>query len=224
MRIFFALVPAVMFFSYSQAQKNKGSAQTRATDLTKTWLIRTSPFALFEPTTTLMTGAEYRIKDALAVGFNLGYIFNDQITLFNQQSANGIVFRPGIKFYPGEKKSFYVEGELMYRFTNYNMQDWVDRNCQNATGTFQELRNFKLRKNVYGGHINFGFLKPLNRRAGNNMFIDTYLGFGLRKKVFTNKGLPDDACYQRRRVWLFGDGNDDQLSSIRLGARLLWRL
>jgi hypothetical protein len=170
-----------------------GQRQPREPDYTSA--ITFSPLALLQIDYTLMGGIEFRLQERLMLLTEGGYIYASSY-IGNSAGASGFIIRPSVKFFPARRKNFYLQSQFFYKNVTHKLHDWLGKLAVNGVPTYEELQDFRFRREVYGGNFIAGFLLPISK---GNAFIDLYAGFGIRFKsehlvkeptsVYNAKGL-----------------------------------
>jgi hypothetical protein len=154
-----------------QAQKIKEPVQYKT-------VFGFSPLALFQDDNVLMVNGEYRFSDKKAVVVDAGYVFASYY-LKNIKNVSGFLFRPAYRRYLSSQNNYYVQYQVFFKSVTYQMHEWLDKEVVNGVPSYQELKDFRYRKNVGGGNIMIGTIQPLFKSSG---YIDLYMGLGLRYK------------------------------------------
>jgi hypothetical protein len=175
----------------------------------KQWLLKMNPLNFFDFEPTIVLGAEYRLKNNIAISLDAGYVLTSLIES-DFYRADGFMIKPGIRYYLPATKRTYVEAELMHKQVNYQKLDWLGMGCVNDVPSYTELRRFTQRKNVTAFNIKIGRMASVvSTKKGNNfnrsLFVDYYFGLGVRYKRYSLVHAPDNSCYEFPVV--FGDAN-----------------
>ncbi len=189
------------------------------------WHLRVNPLRLIDfIDPSISVGAEYRIKERLALGADISYIYWSNY-FENKKGATGFSIRPAIKYYTSQEKRVYFETELMYKQNVFKIYDWAGMDCVNGVSSYSELRNFKLKKNTYAIHAKLGRIGMLSKN--NAVSIDYYIGIGVRHKSYKLTDLPAESCYRPTGALGLTDINGESnrfLPSVALGGRLMIKL
>ncbi|MFL5811403.1 MAG: hypothetical protein ACJ749_17905 [Flavisolibacter sp.] len=184
--------------------------------------IHFSPLALIQVDYTVLVGGEYRLKPNLGLVADIGYIFGSAYLDPEDNQASGFVFRPSIRFYSGRRNNFYVQPQIFYKLVTHKVQDWLGMDCDNGVAAFQQLKEFKYRRNIYGLNATIGRVFPLDTK--NRAFVDLFIGLGLRYKKSSVVGN-DCSCYQPTSI-LFTEEDPDNgfFPSLPGGVKLVFAL
>lgn len=222
---FNSVILLLLLLAINSKSQNKNTKLSIFEVPVNSWHFRVTPFTTIDPIEpTITIGAEHRIKDRLAVGADMGYIMLSTQS-FQQKRSFGINFRPSLKYYTSENKRFYIAAELMYKFVNYNLFDWMGRGCVNEVPAYFELKNFKYQTNVFASHFKIGRVGRLSK-SSNKTSYDLYAGLGLRYKSATMPGSIVTDCYRLNSAFdIFENGGVNRiLPSFRFGLRLMYRI
>lgn len=168
-------------------------------------------------------GGEYRINHTWSATMDAGYIFFSQYA-GRVKSASGILLRPGIRKYAGKRKDFFLDLQFQYKVVNYRVEDWLEKNVVNDVATYEEYKNFRYYKRVFGGHFMIGGREYLSKNR--RWFFEVYAGIGLH---FKKEGMPDEtnSRYEERntiRVFSNTSGVTNRISpAFPAGIRLVFR-
>lgn len=221
MKVFSALF-SLSLFSVAQAQKKDSIPLLAKLSEGHRWEVSASPFALLQPDNTLMSGAEYLLNPRWRLTADAGYVFYSMFARDGSRAASGFVFRPGAKYFFG-KRGYYLQAQAFYKRVSQSVQDWVDKDVVNGIPAYAQFQRFNLRRNVAGVNLIYGEMMPFF--GMRNVFVDTYVGIGLRTR--TNKPvLPKTDSYNSnnrwtRSGWLTID-EEGLLPSVPIGVRLLF--
>jgi hypothetical protein len=154
---------------------------------------------------------------------DIGYIFGSAyLGDPENQKATGFVFRPSIRFYSGRRNNFYMQPQVFYKLVTHKVQDWVGMNCDNGVPAYQQLKEFKYRRNIYGLNATIGRVIPLDRN--NRLFVDLFIGVGVRYKK-SGIAANDCSCYQPTSMLIFEEDPDNGFfPSLPGGAKLVFAL
>lgn len=172
-----------------------------------------------EPSVSL--GYEYQVGENISVSADAGWVYYSNY-FEGIKNTTGILLRPAIRWYPGQKERYYGEIEFHYKHVNYTFEDWIGRNCVNEIPNYEEYTSFKYEKKVTGINLKGGIVEPVTRNK--KIWIDVYIGIGLRKK---SEGIADEAnsCYDIQGVIFPGTGNENNFGlSLPIGIRFLLKL
>lgn len=189
------------------------------------WAITFSPLALAQIDYTLLAGAEYRLKPRLHLAADAGYIFSSSYLEqgdSKMRQATGFIFRPGLKYFPSAKENYYVHAQIFYKQVTHSIYDWLDKAVVNGVPTYQQLQDFRYRRKVIGFNAIFGFILPFAN--SNRLFVDMYLGAGVRQKTFEVVG-EKTSRYNNRGWGLWREGQESSVvPSLPMGLRLYLKL
>lgn len=164
----------------------------------KPFFVTLHPLNLLERDGGITPGIGYHFNNRLAVSSDIGLIFfsageykNDRI---ETSGMLGYKIKPTVRFYINERTipgGGYLELEGMYKYVSYDAVNEVDILDNNGNIAYTYIGGYKIKKDVYGLNFKFGHRSFLDndKRVG----LDFYIGFGSRKKVFSNSGLPSGA-------------------------------
>lgn len=127
----------------------------------------------------ITVGGEYRFTNTLSATMDAGYIFYSEY-FSKSKRASGILFRPGVRVYPGKYKDYFVDLQLHYKQVMYHVKDWIDRDLVNGVASYEELKTFRYRKQVWGVNIMGGMKQYMTRN--HRFFIEVFLGVGIHIK------------------------------------------
>ena len=162
-------------------------------------------------------GAERRISRFVSVAIDAGYIIFSQ--RFREGNSSGFIIRPAVRYFPDNSKVF-LEAELHYKQHIHRIYDWVGRDIVGGVATYQEYKQFKLKKEVIGPHLKFGSLIPASKR----LWFEIYVGVGLHYRRYT---VPEEKDFVYTFNQLFeqvSTGQTEKLVAIPIGGRILYRL
>ncbi|HZH96679.1 MAG TPA: hypothetical protein VEY06_12370, partial [Flavisolibacter sp.] len=81
-----------------------------------------NPSVLAGPDYTAMFGAEYRLKERLALTLDIGYVFySDYFRESGVKGTGGFSIRPGVKLYTDSNKQFYFQFSVFYKQVDYKI-------------------------------------------------------------------------------------------------------
>jgi hypothetical protein len=224
-RLLFVCIASWLLMFEAHAQRKK--IRNTEPELFKgTVLLRWNFTSLLDPVEpNLSFGASYHFKDAWSLGLDAGYIYQsgyyDEI-----KGTSGLVLRPSVRWYPGESRRAYLEGELHFKTTTFSLEDWLGRNCVEGVPAYEEYTRFKYVKYSIGANLKGGILARLTR--DNRLWLETYFGAGLRYKDEFLKSEPN-CCYDEElpigpRIFFVSDTRKVVLPSLPFGFRVLVKL
>jgi hypothetical protein len=183
--IFFVLF-LLGVIQYSKAQKYKN----KEVDIQKKdFFLRWNATSLLDPLeTNFSMGAEYRLRDNVSVSLDAAYVFFSQYySRFDDLKANGFIIRPAVRYYFDSDIRGYFEGEFHFKQMNYQFTDWLQKDIADGVPSYQELTNFKQRKQVFAFNFKLGYLAKLS--SNNRFWLDPYMGIGVkyRKQFLLNQ-------------------------------------
>jgi hypothetical protein len=187
--------------------------------------IHYNPFSLLQVDYTFLPGVEFRAGPKTSIVTEAGYIFSsDYLGSAAQKGrrASGFIIRPSARFYLNDRNSFYLQPQVFYKLVTHRLYDWLGKDCVNEVPAFEELTDFRYRREIYGFNTTAGILVPLSKSA--NSYLDFYFGLGIRHKSVRIVNEPR-SCYDRRGIF-FGNGNNDEgtYPSVPLGIKLVFVL
>lgn len=193
------------------------NAQRQRTKLAYTTAVNFSPLALLQTDNTIMLGAEHRLTKRWAVATDLGYSFTSYYYGKEIKNAKGFIIRPTVRYY-GHSLRGYIQAQPFYKMVNYDMNDWLGKDCVNGVHSYEKLEDFRLRKNVYGINFVAGEVLPVS----DKMFFDLYVGFGLRTR---NHRILNrfNSCYDRTDDG-FSISDNTWVPSLPIGIRVGYAL
>lgn len=196
-------------------------AQHHRTPVEYNSAIHFNPFALAQIDYTFLTGIEFRTNPRVSVVTELGYIFaSDYIELQSKSfPASGFMIRPSVRFFMNERKNFYLQPQVFFKKVTHHLHDWVGMDCENDVPGYEEFKEFRFQRFIYGFNVTGGFLVPLSK-SGNTL-IDFYFGFGLRQKSVSIKNEPN-ACYNRRNFFVSISQSNGMVPGIPSGIKLIF--
>lgn len=169
------LLGVLMLLHFQNAYSQKMSLQA------KVKLIRINVSGLLDPIETNFSGGlEYRLKDNLAVSLDAGYIFYSNYYQARNGNSSGFLLRPAIRYYTDTYNRFYIEAELHFKTVTTKLTDWLGKDCVNNVMTYEELTNFKMRKNVKGLNLKIGHQIKLSKN--DRLWLEPYLGLGIKQR------------------------------------------
>ena len=169
------LLGVLMLLHFQNAYSQKMSLQA------KDKLIRINVSGLLDPIETNFSGGlEYRLKDNLAVSLDAGYIFYSNYYQARNGNSSGFLLRPAIRYYTDTYNRFYIEAELHFKTVTTKLTDWLGKDCVNNVMTYEELTNFKMRKNVIGLNLKIGHQIKLSKN--DRLWLEPYLGLGIKQR------------------------------------------
>jgi hypothetical protein len=185
MKLLFGVVTLLLF-------QNAFSQKTSL--MAKDKLIRINVSGLLDPIETNISGGlEYRLKDNVAISLDAGYIFYSNYYQLRNGSSSGFLFRPAIRYYTDKDKRFYIEAELHFKTVTTKLTDWLGKDCVNNVMTYEEFTDFKVRKNVIGLNLKFGYQIKLSKN--DKLWLEPYFGLGIkqRREFVLNEPM---SCYR----------------------------
>jgi hypothetical protein len=223
MRLILLVLSFFLFIPISFGQKKNSLHQLFKKDK----MIRLNLSSFIDPLeTNASVGFEYRIKDNVSVGIDIGYIFySNYYSQRNNSKTGGFIFKPAIRYYTDEDRKFYVEGEFLIKSVTNKITDWIGRDCANNVSSYQEYTTFRVRKNVYGFNFKIGYLGRLSKN--DLLWLEPYLGLGVKYK---NEFLlnENNSCYNfssiGRNVRTPANSIQNVLPNGAFGLRLLFKL
>jgi hypothetical protein len=209
---------------YGTAQKNKEAALQKK-DIFLRWNIT----SLLDPLeTNFSIGAEYRLRDNVSISLDAAYVFFTQYySRFEDLKENGFIIRPAVRYYFDSENRGYFEGEFHFKQMNYQFTDWLQKDIADGVPSYQELTNFKHRKQVFGFSLKLGYLAKL---SGNRIWLDPYMGAGVKyKKQFLLNQPPRTSYNYNNSAFRTQSGTVDEprkviAPNLSLGIRLLIKL
>ena len=101
--------------------------------------------------------------------------------------------RPALRYYTDTYNRFYIKAELHFKTVTTKLTDWLGKDCVNNVMTYEELTNFKMRKNVIGLNLKIGHQIKLSKN--DRLWLESYLGLGIkqRKKFISKEPI---SCYR----------------------------
>ena len=186
--------------------------------------IHFSPLALLQIDYTLMAGAEYRFRPNLAWVMEAGYIFaSAYMTDFESETGgSGFIVRPSLRWYMGNKNRFYLQPQVYYKMVTHKKYDWLGRDCVDGVSSYEELTEFKYRRNIWGANATIGRIVPLGRRGKN--FVDFYIGMGFKyKKAVIVKD--HTGCFSPPNLFMTAEDPDNGFyPNLPLGVKLIFSI
>jgi hypothetical protein len=168
-------------------------------------------------------GAEYRFNNKWSVTMDAGYIFYSYYMMLSKRT-NGILLRPGIRFYPGKYRNTFIELQGHYKGVRYHVNDWLGKDVVNNVPTYEEKKMFQYQKRVIGGHIMIGERDFISR--DHRLFLEGYIGIGLHYKEESLYHEPNSQ-YENNMVTLrrvTSEKVTHVLPALPCGVRLVYTL
>lgn len=186
--------------------------------------IHLSPLALIQVDYTLMAGAEYRVRPNFAWVLEAGYIFaSSYLSDFeNESPGSGFIVRPSVRFYMGNKNRFYLQPQLYYKMVTHNNHNWVGRDCVDGVSSYEELTEFKYRRNILGVNATFGKIVPLGRSG--KRFVDFYLGIGFKYKKAVIVNDPGGCFTPPNILMTTTDPDNGYFPNLPAGMKLIFSI
>jgi hypothetical protein len=186
--------------------------------------IHFSPLALIQVDYTLMAGFEYRQRPGFSWVMEAGYIFaSAYLTDFETESpGTGFIIRPSVRFYLGDKNRFYLQPQLFYKMVTHQKHDWVGRDCVDGVSAYEELADFKYRRNISGANAIIGWIVPLGRSG--KRFVDFYLGMGFKYKKAVVVDEPNSCYLPPSNFMTTTDPDNGYYPNIPLGVKLIFSI
>lgn len=131
-------------------------------------------------------GAEYRFNHKWSATMDAGYIFFSGYA-GRVKSASGVLLRPGIRKYCGQRKDIFLDLQFHFKEVNYRVKDWLDKNVVDNVATYEEYKTFRYHKRVIGGQFMIGGKEYLSR--SHRLCFEVYVGIGIRYKA---EGVRDE--------------------------------
>lgn len=191
--------------------------------------LRFAPLQLINFVPAFQLGIEYPIADNVYLQNEFGWVFpgHMQIDWYetpNFQQIRGLKSRFEIKFFVHPVSPFYLSVEFIQNHLKYDRERTFAVNVTGIPGVdFYQIQRYTLTKNVWGSHFKVGWELPLDDR----LFVDLFMGIGLRKVYVTND-LPD---YLQNEVprnqgffWDIINIGEELRPSAALGFALIYRI
>ncbi|HEU4470300.1 MAG TPA: hypothetical protein VFR58_04390 [Flavisolibacter sp.] len=196
------------------------AAQQRDPGPDYTKAISFSPLALAQIDFTMMLGAEYRLRPGFSLYTDAGYIFSSAYLTDggNSRGASGFIIRPAARFYLRGRSLFYLQPQVFYKQVTHRLHDWLGKNCVEGVPAFEQLQDFRYRRQAYGFNGVVGALVPLSRR--DRVFFDFYLGLGVRYKKNAVVKEPN-CCFDRGGFVTTINRDEGSFPSIPAGVKLV---
>jgi len=149
-----------------------------------------NPSLLIGSDYTVMLGAEYRVKEKIGLLLDAGYIFHSSYFEANKiKGASGFNLRPAVRWY-GRKGKEFLQLQLFYKHVDYNIYDWLGKNCVNEVPAYEQLQNFIYRKKA----VTLNFIVGEMYRLSDDLYIEIYAGLGTK---FKSQGPTEpNSCYR----------------------------
>ena len=186
--------------------------------------IHFSPLALIQVDYTLMAGAEYRPRPNFALIMEAGYIFaSSYLNDFeNQSPGSGFIIRPSVRWYMGNRNRFYFQPQIYYKLVTHKQVDWVGRDCVDGVPSYEELTEFKYRRNIWGANATIGRIVPLGR--SEKCFVDFYIGLGVKYKKAVIVNEPH-SCFSPPSILMTPDDPDNGFyPNLPAGIKLIFSI
>jgi hypothetical protein len=191
------------------------AAQEKSSFFPNKKVISFSPLALADIDHAATFGAEYFLNKKTAIVLDAGYIFNSDYLNRGLKNSSGFTFRPAIRLY-GKSGVGYWQNQILYKMVTYNMLDWLGKDCVNDVPAYEQLQNFKYRKQVFGLNTMLG---RTFRLFSDRWYFDAYAGLGIRSKVHHVIKQPN-SCYNLPLRGFININEDNIKPSIPLGFKI----
>jgi hypothetical protein len=204
------------------AQKMKRSFPERLFTENKT-AISFNPFALAEIDFTALVGYENKLEPKLYLSNEAGYIFASNYIGKGERSSNngtGFLIRPSLKWFVADNNKFYLQPQIFYKQVTHKMNDWLGKAAVNGMPSYEQLQDFKYRREIFGFNAVAGFALSLDQHKRS--YMDLYFGFGVRYKKSVIAGEPR-SVYQNSSG-MFGDMDSGIFPSVPIGMRIIYAL
>lgn len=196
-----------------------------------------NPFSFLEPDAGFTPGLGYVINKRLAVFSDFGYIFysplqfgglnNGGITTTN---SSGLKIKPALRYYLEARQTqrdYFIEVEGLLKLVNYDASEEIDVVDNNGNFAFTYIGGYKIRKNVAGLNLKFGYREFFGR--SRKLGYDIYAGLGFRNKKFKTSGLPQGVVLPRDPFSSSDEANSvhwqrGTIASIPLGLKIFYNL
>lgn len=133
---------------------------------------------IFDANITL--GADFKCTKTISAGLDAGYIYASIYTS-NVVSTSGIILRPYVRFYIGNKEQFFFQTQLHYKSVNYIKEEWVGSDPVNGVPSFSQLRKTDNFKKAFGIHLLLGVRGQLSK-SNEHFLAESTIGLGIRTK------------------------------------------
>lgn len=167
-------------------------------------------------------GGEYRLDKNWSVTMDAGFIFYSVYT-GKAEKTSGIFLRPGVRRYTSKYRDRFIDLQFHYKSVGYHINDWLGKDVVNDVPTYEELKVFKYRKRVVGGHILFGGKEELTRN--HQLFLEIFMGLGLHYKEEWIPG-ESNSRYAPRGTSNFRSASSEKvtrlLPAVPMGVRLIY--
>jgi len=176
-----------------------------------------NPFALVAIDYTALFGLDYKVATKLYTSTEVGYIFaSDYISGVSAQDGKGFIIRPSLKWFIADNNRFYLQPQIYYKQVTHKMYGWVGKNPVNGVASYEELQDFRYRREISGFNLVSGFVLPLdkNRRG----YLDFYFGIGLKNK---KSMVVEPNTVFHRLQGMFQPADDGVFPSLPVGARII---
>jgi len=150
-----------------------------------------NPTVLAATDNTALLGAEYKVRDRLAVLLDAGYIFNSYYFQdATYKGVGGFALRPGVKLYAKKGQDDFFQFQMAYKQVDYKLEDWLGKACVNDIPAYEQYQRFTYRKKT----LAFNLLAGQLYRLSNVLLLEVYAGIGL--KIKNQQPTADAACYR----------------------------
>lgn len=184
-----------------------------------------NPFALIEVDYTALFGYENKLGPKLFLSNEAGYIFASSYIGSrngNSTTGSGFLLRPSVKWFVSESNRFYLQPQFFYKQVTHNVYDWLGKDAVNGVASYEQLQDFKYRREIFGFNVVSGFVLPLDQRRKG--FIDLYFGIGVRDKKDNVVGEPRSVYNIPLDFSTNSDNNKGILPSLPMGVRFIYTL
>lgn len=207
--LFTLLLSVSPFFGMAQQTPNPFDFKTA---------VSFNPTVLAPVDNTIMLGAEYALKNRLALVLDAGYIFySGYFQAHELEGVKGFAIRPGLKFYGNKEKSLFYQFQVSYKQADYKLHDWLGKDCVNGIPAYEELQQFTYRKKT----VSFNTLAGWMFRLSDGLLLELYGGVGIKIKDQgpTERG----ACYRsNERGFIYSPFKEHSVSAnLPFGIKLL---
>lgn len=209
----------LVFFTYSSIEAQRRNRKVLPEGTT---FFRLNFTGLVDPVeSNFSVGFEKRIKQKMSLAADLAYIFYS-IYFENIKGASGFIFRPSYRIFIDEKSRGYFDTEIHYKHVDYNIEDWLGRNCVDGIPAYEEFTTFKYKRDILGVHFKIGYQGMLSRNG--KLWYEIYTGAGIRSRWEKLKNEPG-SCYNNATAVIEFNGINQNISyAVPTGLRLLYRL
>lgn len=193
--------------------------------------LRFAPLHLISYVPALQFGIEYPVSDRLYLQNEFGWVFPGHLGVSwydtpDFQQIRGLKSRFEVKYFVRNyfASSFYFSIELLQNHLNYDRERTFPVNVTGIPGVdFYQRKEYTLTKNVWGSHFKIGWELPIRDR----LFIDLFMGIGLRKVIVTNNlpaYLQNELPRNQGFLWNPLNSGEELRPSAALGVTLIHRL